>query len=223
MENVLLFGGGNQASYCIDIVEKESRYKIVGVVDSLKEVGSVVCGYPVVGRQEQTKQLILSHGVQAGIITIGDNWSRSAVYDCVKEAAPEFRFVNAIHPTVTIGKDVEMGFGVVAMAGCIVNPGCRVGNFCFFATGAQLEHDCRMGDFSSISAGVVTGGRVSIGRYSAITLGVTIMDRLTIGENTVVGSGSLVTRDLPDNVLAYGSPARIIRERKSGERFLRSN
>ena len=49
------------------------------------------------------------------------------------------------------------------------------------------------------------------------------MDRLNIGENAVVGSGSLVTKDLPDNVLAYGNPAKIIRTRTLGEKFLKSN
>jgi acetyltransferase-like isoleucine patch superfamily enzyme len=51
---------------------------------------------------------------------------------------------------------------------------------------------------------------------------VTILDRLNIGENTVVGSGSVVLKDLPDNVLAYGNPAKIIRTRKPGEKFLKS-
>ncbi len=119
--------------------------------------------------------------------------------------------------------NVELGVGVVAMAGCIINPNSVVGDFCFLATGAQVDHDCKMGEFSSISAGSVTGGRVSIGKYSAITLGVTIMDRLSIGENTVVGSGALVTKDLPDNVLAYGNPAKIIRDRELGERYIKSN
>ena len=53
------------------------------------------------------------------------------------------------------------------------------------------------------------------------TLGVTILDRVEIGQNTVVGSGALVVKSLPDNVLAYGNPAKIIRERKEGEKFLK--
>ena len=39
---------------------------------------------------------------------------------------------------------------------------------------------------------------------------------------SVVGAGSLVLSDVPDNVLVYGSPARIIRSRQPGERFLKS-
>jgi len=107
------------------------------------------------------------------------------------------------------------------MAGCIFNPKAKIGNFTFFATGAQVEHDNTVHDYASISAGSITGGFVTIGKFSAITLGVTVFDRVEIGENTVVGAGSLVTKSLPDNILAYGNPARVIRGRNQGEKFLK--
>ena len=47
------------------------------------------------------------------------------------------------------------------------------------------------------------------------------MDRVEIGENTVIGSGSLVTKSFPSDVLAYGNPAKIIRNRTKGEKFLK--
>ncbi|MCG2680069.1 MAG: NeuD/PglB/VioB family sugar acetyltransferase [Kiritimatiellae bacterium] len=220
MDNILLIGGGLHATYCIDIIKKEGKYNIIGIADSIKDIGTDLFGYKVIGRQEQLKELTKNYNIHGGLITIGDNWSRKIVYDCIKNQIPDFKFVNAIHPSTIIGMSVEFGVGIVIMAGCIINPNSIVGDFCFFATGAQLEHDCKIGDFASISAGSITGGKVNIGKYSAITLGVTIMDRLNIGENTVVGSGSLVTKDLPDNVLAYGNPAKIIRTRKLGEKFL---
>jgi sugar O-acyltransferase (sialic acid O-acetyltransferase NeuD family) len=203
MENIVLFGGGIHASYCIDIIKKENRFNTIGIIDSLKEVGEELYGYPIIGRQEQLKELINKYHIQGGLITIGDNWSRKIVYESIINQVNDFQFVNAIHPSTIIGMNVILGVGVVTMAGCIINPYCNVGNFTFFATGAQLEHNSTIEDFASISAGSLTGGKVHIGKYSAITLGVTIMDRLKIGENTVVGSGSLVVKDLPDNVLAY--------------------
>jgi sugar O-acyltransferase (sialic acid O-acetyltransferase NeuD family) len=134
---------------------------------------------------------------------------------------PNFEFVNAIHPSVIIGNYVSIGVGVVAMAGVIFNPKATIGDFTFFATGAQVEHDCVISDFASISAGSVTGGYVKMGKFSALTLGVTVLDRLEIGENTVVGAGSVVLKSLPPNVLAYGNPAKIIRERAQNEKFLK--
>lgn len=221
MKNIVLIGGGNQAHYTIDIIEKEGKYNIVGIIDSIHEVGSDRFGYKILGRQENISQLIEEHNIEGGVISIGDNWSRYYVYNQILELVPTFTFVNAIHPSVIIGNNVKLGVGIVAMAGCIFNPKSQIGDFTFFATGAQVEHDCQIGDFSSISAGSVTGGYVKLGKFSAITLGVTVVDRLEIGENTVVGSGSLVTKSLPDNVLAYGSPAKVMRNRVKGEKFLK--
>lgn len=221
MKNIVLIGGGNQSHYTIDIIEKEGKYNIIGIIDSIHEIDSDRFGYKILGRQENISQLIKKYNIEGGVISIGDNWGRYHVYNQILELAPTFKFVNAIHPSVIIGNNVKLGMGIVAMAGCIFNPKSTIGDFTFFATGAQIEHDCQIGDFSSISAGSITGGHVKLGKFSAITLGVTVVDRLEIGENTVIGSGSLVTKSLPDNVLAYGSPAKIIRNRIKGEKFLK--
>lgn len=221
MKNIVLIGGGNQAHYTIDIIKKENKYNIIGIIDSVHTIGSERFGYQVLGRQENLKDLINQYNIQGGIISVGDNWSRYYIYNQIIELIPEFEFVNAIHPSVIIGDTTELGIGIVAMAGCIFNPKAKIGNFTFFATGAQVEHDNEICDFSSISAGSVTGGYVKLGKFSAITLGVTVMDRIEIGENTVIGSGSLVTKSIPSNVLAYGNPVKIIRERKQREKFLK--
>ena len=221
MKNIILIGGGNQAHYTIDIIEKEGKYNIVGIIDSIHEIGSDRFGYKILGRQENVSQLIEEYNIEGGVISIGDNWSRYYVYNQIKELAPDLEFVNAIHPSIVIGNNVTLGKGIVAMAGCIFNPKSFIGNFTFFATGAQVEHDNYIDDFSSISAGSITGGYVTLGKFSAITLGVTILDRIEIGKNTVVGAGSLVIKSLPDNILAYGNPAKIIRSRNVGEKFLK--
>mgnify|MGYP003672710175 CR=1 FL=1 len=221
MKNIVLIGGGNQAHYTIDIINKEGKYNIIGIIDSIHDIDSIRFGYKVLGRQEDIKELISKYGIEGGVISIGDNWVRYYVSSQIKEQIPNFNFVNAIHPSVVIGDNVKLGEGIVMMAGCIINPKSQVGDFTFFATGAQLDHDCNIGNFSSISAGSVTGGYVTLGDFSSITLGVTVIDRLQIGTNTVVGAGSLVVKSLPDDVLAYGNPCKIIRSREKGEKFLK--
>jgi len=218
---IVLLGGGVHLQYSIDVIQKQNKFEIVGVTDSIKAVGQELFGYKVIGRQEEIKELVSSHGIEAGLITVGDNWSRKAIYDAVTSPIPSFKFVSAIHPSVIIGNNVEIGSGVIAMAGVIFNPGARIGDFTLFGTGAQIEHDCVIEEFASVSAGSVLGGFVRIGKYAAVCLGATILDRVSIGENTVVGSGSLVTRSLPASVLAYGAPAKVVRKRKLGERFLK--
>ena len=221
MKNIVLIGGGNQAHYTIDIINKEGKYNIIGIIDSIHDIGSDRFGYKVLGRQEDIVKLKEQYNIEGGVISIGDNWVRYYVSSQIKKQIPNFNFVNAIHPSVIIGDNVQLGKGVVMMAGCIINPKSKIGDFTFFATGAQIDHDCNIKDYTSISAGSITGGYVTLGEFSAITLGVTIVDRLKIGKNTVIGAGSLILKDIPDNVLVYGNPARIVRTRKEGEKFLK--
>lgn len=221
MEKIILFGAGNQAHYTIDIIEKERKYEIAGIVDSIHAAGSERFGYKVLGKISELKWIVDEQDVYGGIISIGDNWSRYLVYNQIIDLIPDFIFVNAIHPSVIVGNSTKIGVGIVAMAGVVFNPLADIGDFTFFATGAQVEHDNIISEFASISAGSITGGYVKLGKFSALTLGVTVLDRLSIGENTVVGAGSLLLKDLPDNVLAYGNPAKIIRTRKRGEKFLK--
>ena len=53
---------------------------------------------------------------------------------------------------------------------------------------------------------------VHIGRNCWLGAGVIVLPGVTIGDNVVVGAGSVVTKDLPDNVVAVGNPCRVLRE-----------
>jgi sugar O-acyltransferase (sialic acid O-acetyltransferase NeuD family) len=222
MKNVVIFGAGLHSNVCLDIFEKGGLYNVIGFIDSIADIGSEIFGYSIIGRQKDIVHLCEKYKIDAGFIGIGDNYSRKFVRDTIISLIPNFVFINAIHPTVSIGRNVKIGIGIAMMAGAVANPDCVIENFCILNTGAQLGHNSYMGEFSHLSGNSATAAKVKIGKMSAISLGVTIVDRINIGENTVVGIGSVLLKSLPDNVLAYGNPAKIIRPRKPGEKFLNS-
>jgi FlaA1/EpsC-like NDP-sugar epimerase len=73
-ENIVLFGGGNQAHYTIDIIEKENKYNIVGIIDSVHDINSERFGYKILGRQNNLKEIIDKYNIYGGVISF---WSKS--------------------------------------------------------------------------------------------------------------------------------------------------
>jgi acetyltransferase-like isoleucine patch superfamily enzyme len=77
-----------------------------------------------------------------------------------------------------------------------------------------------MADFASLGPAAAIGGTVHIGAYSSIGIGASVIQEIRIGEHVVIGAGAAVVRHIPDGVVAYGVPARVIHERLAGERYL---
>lgn len=220
MKNVIIFGASGHGSVVLDCIEQEGKYNMIGFVDSYKKKGRRQNGYEILGNEADLPVLIEKFNIFGIIVAIGDNWTRKTIVDKVSEIAPNLNFISAIHPNATIGKDVVIGTGTVIMPGAIVNANCTVGEFCILNTSCSLDHDGRMEHFSSLAPRVCTGGNLHLGKYSALCLGANVIESITIGEHVVVGAGSLVISDFESYVLVYGSPARVIKPRAIGDKYL---
>jgi len=220
MDPIVVAGASGHAKVVVDILEKQGRFRVVGFLDRPGASVPTLFDYPHLGQEEDLPQRITEYGLRGVVVAIGDNWIRSKVMGKIRNLAPSLAFVSAIHPTATIGRDVEIGEGTVVMAGATINPGCRVGKGCLVNTNASLDHDSILEDYASLAPQVVTGGNCRIGSFAAISIGAVLMHRIEIGEHTVIGAGSLVTKSIGGHQVAYGSPARIIRDRKPGDRYL---
>ena len=111
------------------------------------------------------------------------------------------------------------GLPALAVASKKLVPGLWV-RYAIVNTGASLDHDSTMLDFSSLAPGVVTGGNCVIGDHAAIGIGAVIAHGVTVGDHAVVGAGSTVLKDIARFSVAYGSPARFVRERAVGAKYL---
>ncbi|MEX0778979.1 MAG: hypothetical protein WD491_10615 [Balneolales bacterium] len=64
-------------------------------------------------------------------------------------------------------------------------------------------------------------GNVSIGEGTEIGTGTSIVNNVSIGRHCLIGAGSVVTKDIPDGVVAYGNPCKIIRNNERWEKALK--
>jgi acetyltransferase-like isoleucine patch superfamily enzyme len=86
-----------------------------------------------------------------------------------------------------------------------------IGDACIVNSSANVDHECVLGHGVHIAPGATLTGCVEVGDRSFIAAGAVVLPRIKIGSDSIIGAGSVVTRDIPDNVIAFGSPARIIR------------
>jgi len=219
-ESIIIIGAARYAHVIIDIIEQMKQYVIVGLVDRAYTEGKKVMGYPLLGREEDLPELQKRYAFTGAVIAVGDNAVRAFVAKKVAGLLPDLPFLPAFHPTAVIAPSSSVGAGSVVMAGAVINPNVQVGMHCIVNTNASLDHDGIMEDFASIAPGAVTGGDCRIGAFTAVGIGAVLLHGITVGRHSVIGAASLVTESLGDNIVAYGVPARVIRSREAGEKYL---
>jgi UDP-N-acetylbacillosamine N-acetyltransferase len=210
-EKLVIWGAASQALIVADIIRLREQYEIAGFLDSVnpERAQTEFCGASILGGEEQLDDL-LQQGVKHLICAIGIGRVRLQLTELAR--AKGFQLATAIHPQAVIAAGVPIGAGTVIMAGSVVNPYARLGENVVIATCASVEHECTIEDAVWINAGVHLGGRVIVERAATVEIGATVAGRLRIGADSVVGAGSVVLDNIPARVLAYGTPAKVIRE-----------
>ncbi|MEO9532687.1 MAG: acetyltransferase [Crocinitomicaceae bacterium] len=219
-QKVIIVGSSGHSKVIIDIFEKEDNYQIIGLLDAFRKIGEETLGYKVIGNEDDLPDLISNNPNCKIFIAIGDNCVRKKVRDKIVDIMPNIDFATAIHPSAQIGKNVRIGKGVAIMAGAIINSDTLIEDFTIINTKASIDHDSKMLKFSSLAPNATAGGSVLIGEFSAISIGATIKHGVSIGKHSVIGAGALLINDCGDNVITYGVPAKEIRKREIGEKYL---
>lgn len=215
--SLAVVGAGGHSRVVVDIIERQGHYRIAGILDAKGRAGETFCGHPVLGPEST---LADRPDITHVIVAIGDNWVRRRVVDKLVALRTNLHFGTAVHPSAIVARDVRIGEGTVVMAGAVVNPGTAIGRHAIVNTSTSLDHDNRIGDFAAVLPGALTGGDVTVGDYAVLALGCRVLHGVTIGTHAVVGAGALVTRDVADATLVYGTPARDVRKRQPGDVYL---
>lgn len=218
LERVVIVGSSGHSIAALDATLRMNKHLVVGWLDSFKSTGEIVAGYEILGHPNNVARLMIQHRFTKVFLGISNNHTRRLVWEKMRTESPELKLATIIHPQSCISPSAHIGEGSLIMGGAIVNPGCRVGQNCIVNTKSSLDHDSEMKPYSSILPGVTTGGNVTIGICSCICLNATLSHRVSIGDHSYVGAASLVLRDIPDRVLAYGAPARVVRSRNEDDK-----
>lgn len=196
-DKVYLYGASGHAKVIMDLLAASS-VEVPCLIDDNPSL-SELDGVPVVHASE---------GLSPLIVSIGDCRIRRQIVGRLAGYA----FVSAIHPSAVVSAQCWIEEGSVVMAGAILQAGVRIGRHCIVNSGASIDHDSFIGDFVHIAPHCTLCGGVEVGEGTWVGAGTTVIQGIRIGRNCYIGAGSVVVKDIPDNVVAYGNPARIIRK-----------
>ncbi len=204
-----ILGAGAHGRVVADILRSQGLSLDGFIDDDTSLLGMVVAGHPVVGSLDVIRAE-MKLGDAEIIVALGKAPLRLRLARQIQDDG--FALLNAIHASAVISPSATLGKGICVCAGAVVNPDAVLGDAVIINTGATIDHDCIVGDGVHISPGVHLAGRVRIGTLSFLSTGVSVAPRVQIGANSILGAGSVVVKDIPEGVLAYGVPARVIQK-----------
>lgn len=209
MKEIILLGAGGHAAVILDILKAQiacgEQIHIKGLLDDSDKLTCM--GYPVLGPISKINQYMDEKTYF--IIAIGANQVRQQLATLL----PDDKFYTVIHPSAILGSGVSVGSGSVVMPNVTINANSQIGRHVIVNTGAIVEHDNVIEDYVHLSPRATLCGGVTVGQMTHVGAGATVIQGKVIGKNSIIGAGATVITNIPDEVVAVGTPAKVIKER----------
>ena len=198
-EGITLYGAGGHCKVVLDILETIGL-KVDRIVDD-SPAEKAFMGLPLLKPDLEYDKVI---------ITIGNCSIRRKI---VEKIAVN-KYLTAIHPSSIICRNVLIGEGTVIAHGAIVQSSAKIGKHCILNTKSSVGHDVIINDFVHVASGATICGGCKIGECTWIGAGSVIKQGILVGKNCMIGAGSVVVKDIPDNVVAFGNPCKVIKNNR---------
>lgn len=206
----IIIGAGTYGEVYLAYLQ-EAGVEIVGFVDDNPDLlGVEVKGIPVLGKVSDLAILKEPFHVEAVYCPIGNNKLRVRFLSMAK--ALGYETPNFIHSSAIIHSSVKIGEGVYILLGAKVMPYTIIDDYVMISMNALIAHHNHLQQGTFISTGVNFGASITANENTYIGIGATIMTGIhELGKDCVVGAGAVVIRDVPDNAVVAGVPAKIIK------------
>ena len=189
----------------LDILESNHQFPIIQIINNL----NLPIEYPF----NHPKFLIeIKNGIESKCnCFLGVNKSKNKFAVKNNFEVENLKFINLIHKSSSVSTTTTLGKGCLINSLVSIAAQSTIGNFVSLNRNSSVGHHSILEDYVTIQPGANIAGFVTIGEKTLIGMGVNVIDGVKIGKNTIIGAGSVVTKDIPDNVIAYGNPCKIIR------------
>ncbi|OGE34542.1 hypothetical protein A3C32_04330 [Candidatus Daviesbacteria bacterium RIFCSPHIGHO2_02_FULL_41_14] len=214
MKKIIILGAGGNSRDIVDMIadinELRETYQLIGILDDDRKLkGSKIMDVKVLGTIKDAYRYTDCYFVN-GVYSVINFFTNE---DILKRSGISLRkFVTIIHPTASISRTVKLGKGVVVLPGVVLRTNVHIGNHVTLHPGVVVGHDTKIGDFTFLASKVAVGGYVRISKSCFIGSNSTLRERIKLGRYSIVGMGSVVLKDVPDESVFVGNPAKFLKK-----------
>lgn len=209
MKSVII-GAGTYGEVYLAYLQ-EAGIEIVGFLDdNPRYINQKVCGIPVLGELDFLACLKDKYDVEAVYCPLGNNKLRVEILK--RALSLGYEVPNFIHSTVCLSPNVEIGKGVYILLGAHIMPYTKIENFVMISMEVNVAHHSILHEGTFLSTGVNFGASIIANKYAYIGISATIMTGVhELGENCLIGAGAVVIKDVPQNAIMAGIPAKVLK------------
>jgi sugar O-acyltransferase (sialic acid O-acetyltransferase NeuD family) len=215
IKKIIILGTGGNSIDILDTINdlnvhaQQLMYQCVGFLDDNASLWEKeLYGVKVIGPLTTASELSDCFFVN-GIGNPQNFWKKETIL--TKTGVPLDRFATIIHPTASVSRTAKLGLGTVVFQNVTITSNVRVGNHVIILPNTVVSHDDVIGDYTCITGGVCISGEVKIGRSCYLGTGSVIRGGVEIGDYCLIGMGSVILKNVPDNSVVVGNPARYLR------------
>ncbi|MDD7885839.1 NeuD/PglB/VioB family sugar acetyltransferase [Flavivirga sp. 57AJ16] len=210
-KNGIILGSGTYGEVFLTYLT-EAGHNIIGFFDgNLNNIGKEIHGVKVLGSFNDLLTPEFKNKIDEVFCPIGNNDIRTSYLSQLNDYG--YKTPNFIHSSVILNKDVVLGKGVYLLPGVIIMPHTSIEDFVIISMGSKIAHHTILENGVFVSTGVNVGANIVLKSKSFLGISSTIMTGVeVIGENSVIGCGAVVIKNVEDNIIVAGVPAKKLRD-----------
>ena len=210
MKSVII-GAGTYGEVYLSYLQ-EAGVDVIGFLDDAPK-SNIVKNIPILGGIDSLPSLKDRYGIESVYCPIGNNKLRVKFLSLAKKLG--YKTPNYIHPSVTISPNVTIGEGVYILLGTTIMPYAIIKDYTMISMGVHLAHHSILEEGVFLSTGCNFGASIIAHKYAYCGISSTIMTGIKeLGVNCLIGAGAVVIKDVPENAVMAGVPAKFIRYNK---------
>jgi sugar O-acyltransferase (sialic acid O-acetyltransferase NeuD family) len=207
MKRLAIIGSGDLAKQIAHHAVNDNHYEIAGCFNDFFEVGDTHNDFKILGTINS-----IQHCFNNGLfdeLMIGIGYKHMALRNELFERFGSFiPFGTIVHSTSFVDKSAVIGKGSIIYPGCTIDMHANIGENCLVYNGCNVAHDSKIENHSILSPGVNIAGFCTIGKMVVLGIGTIVSDNVKIKDGLRTGAGTLVTKDLFEDGIYIGIPAK---------------